>query len=101
VVGNWGDFQLRVTITAAGDIRLTSRQCDGAGTIKPRASGKNVFDIEWTFGAVPFCPFYGETIKSIAYAEAYTQGGSTLSKRLIIMGVDNTRAKGKGWFLLR
>jgi hypothetical protein len=101
VVGNWGDFLLRVTITPAGDIHLSSRQCDGNGTIKPRTTGKNVFDIEWTFGAIPACPFYGQTVKSIAFVEGFTQDASTLSQRLIIMGVDNSRAKGKGYFLLR
>lgn len=101
VVGTWGDFLLKVTITAAGEIRLSTRQCDGAGTIKPRASGKNVFDIEWTFGAIPACPFYGQTVTSTAFVEGFTQGGSTLSQRLIIMGVDSSRARGLGYFLLR
>jgi hypothetical protein len=101
VVGTWSDFLINFAITAAGEIHLSSRQCDGSGTIKPRASGKNVFDIEWTFVAIPACPFYGQTVKSIAFVEAYTPVGSTLSQRIIIMGVDNARTKGKGWYFYR
>lgn len=100
IAGSWGGLII-FTITPAGDIGVSSRQCDGHGTIKPRASGKNVFDIEWTFGAIPACPFYGETIKSIAILEGDAIGGIPGSQRLTIMGVDNSRAHGKGWVLTR
>lgn len=101
VLGAWGDALLRITIGIAGDIQLSSRQCDGKGTIKPRASGKNVFDIEWTFGAIPACPFYGQTVKSIAFVQAFNQYPTERGQNIIIMGVNDSRTAGKGWYLTR
>lgn len=101
VSGAWGDSLLRITIGITGDIQLSSRQCDGKGTIKPRASGKNVFDIEWTFGAIPACPFYGQAVKSIAFVQAFNQNPTERGQSIIIMGVNDSRTAGKGWYLTR
>lgn len=41
------------TIDPDGTFTLTTEGCEAAGTIQPRASGKNVFDVSVTFGPAP------------------------------------------------
>jgi hypothetical protein len=72
------------TFTATG-----SSGCTFGGTIAPRASGKNVFNLALTFGASP-CALPGQTATGIALAYPLTTGQT----QLILLGYDSTRTYG-------
>jgi hypothetical protein len=74
--------------TAAG-----SSGCTFSGTVTPRASGKNVFNVSLTFGAAP-CALSGQSGTGIAIAYPLT-GGLT---QLLIAATDSTRTYGAGVF---
>lgn len=74
------------TYTAAG-----SSGCNFSGTVTPRASGKNVFNVSLTFGAAP-CALAGQNGTGIAIAYPLT-GGLT---QLLIAATDSTRTYGAG-----
>jgi hypothetical protein len=101
IAGAWGDLSLAVNVTSAGDIRLSSRACDGKGIIKPRASGKNVFDIEWTFISIPACPFYGQTINSVAFVRSISENSNPATQKLVIMATDAGRTNARTFYLTR
>lgn len=63
-----------LAINGAGALSLTSTGgCTGTGTIVPRASGKNVFNVSVTFGGSP-CLLPGGTVGGIAVAYPLTGG---------------------------
>jgi hypothetical protein len=66
--------------------------CTLDGTIAPRASGKNVFDVDLTFGAAP-CAFPGESANGIAI-ESLVDG----QRQLIIAGTTTDRSNGTVMF---
>jgi len=70
ITGNW-DLNLEdgeiapTSISNTGAISgVSSGGCHFSGTVKPRASGKNVFDLAVTFGAAP-CALAGQSTKGI------------------------------------
>lgn len=76
------------TFTAAG-----SSGCSFSGTVTPRASGKNVFNVSLTFGAAP-CALPGQSGTGIALAYPLANGTS----QLVVAAHDSTRTYGTAVF---
>ena len=77
-----------VSVAATGAFSASNEGCAISGTISPRASGKNVFDVAIRFGAAP-CQLPGGTASGIAMVA--TQGPTS---ELTILAVDSTRTYG-------
>jgi len=95
VTGNWtirtalNDI---VPISIEGNGHFTGASIDGctmSGTVTPRASGKNVFDMTLTFGPAP-CALANVTGSGIATTLPYGSGQSLL----VIAGVDSSLSGG-------
>ncbi|HEY4653775.1 MAG TPA: hypothetical protein VIH22_04650 [Cyclobacteriaceae bacterium] len=74
----------------------TSNGCSYSGTISPRPSGKNVFDITLTYGAAP-CALPNLSISGIAVSYMLSDG---IRREFIMSGTDSSRANGyaaSGW----
>lgn len=68
---------ITLNVTAGGVVTATTVSgCTFSGTAAPRASGKNVFDINVTFGAAP-CVLAGQTASGIALAYPIAGGAQT------------------------
>lgn len=67
----------------------TTAGCNFSGTVTPRASGKNVFNVALTFGASP-CGLPGQAATGIAVAYPLTAGGT----ELVVGVVEGTRNYG-------
>ena len=78
-----------LSISANGILSGSTNGCAFSGTILPRASGKNVFNVSLTFGASP-CLLAGQTTSGIAL-DYLVAGGI---RQLLIGGVDITRSVG-------
>jgi hypothetical protein len=95
VTGTWATTSLtgervNVTVAASGTFTASSASgCNFSGTVAPRASGKNVFNVALTFGASP-CALAGQAATGIALAYP-TGSGST---QLIVAVTDSTRTVG-------
>jgi hypothetical protein len=100
VVGSWGQLRI-VAIRSDGLISLSSRECAAEGTIKPRASGKNVFDIEWTFLYQPACPYYGQAIKSVGFVRSLEPGPLQVESQFIIVSTDSARTTKRTYIFYR
>ena len=100
VAGSWGQIRV-LEVTAEGRISLSSRECAAVGTIKPRPSGKNLFDIEWSFLFQPQCPYYGQTLKAIGIARSAGSGAAPADNNFIIVNVDNTRTTKRTYIFSR
>jgi hypothetical protein len=79
---------ISLNVAANGAFTATSAGCGITGTVTPRASGKNVFNVSMTFGAAP-CALANQTATGIAVAAP--EGGST---QLLVAAVDGTRTYG-------
>lgn len=101
VVGAWTISDLvgvtsSLTVSANGAFTTSSGGCISTGTVTPRPSGKNVFDVSVKFGAVP-CALAGQTAKGIGL-EYPIAGG----KRQLMVAVENAaRTSGAVYFGLR
>ena len=83
-----------VTIANNGSFQGSNGGCAITGTITPRASGKNVFDVAVVSGAAP-CIAPGSTSTGIAVT--YLLSGST-TRELIVAGVNSDRSGGNAFF---
>lgn len=83
-----------VTIGTNGAFSGSNAGCSISGTIVPRASGKNVFDVSVVSGTSP-CLAPGSTSTGIAVT--YLLTGST-TRELIVAGVNGARTSGGGFF---
>ena len=98
VVGTWTISDLAgvtaaLTVSANGAFTTSSGGCISTGTVTPRSSGKNVFDVNLTFGAAP-CNFAGQSAHGIAL-EYILAGG----KRQLMVAVENaSRSNGTVYF---
>ena len=95
VSGSWTGTMLNgtaatVAISVGGAVTGTNGGCSFTGTALPRASGKNVFDVNITFGASP-CALPGQTATGIAIDYAIT---GTALKQLLVAVQDSTKANG-------
>lgn len=79
-----------VTISPPGSFTGTNAGCSISGTISPRPSGKNVFDVAVISGPAP-CVAPGSV--SVGIAVSYLLSGST-TRELVVAGVNSTRSAG-------
>ena len=98
ITGTWNltslrGFPVTLNIAAAGTFTATSSGCAFTGTIKPRSSGKNVFDVNLTYGAAP-CILAGASLSGIAIS--YTIG--TGQQELAIAAIDQARTGTSAFF---
>ena len=83
-----------VTIAATGAIQASGSGCNLTGTIAPRASGKNVFDVSLTLGGAP-CSSPGTTLRGVAVSHLVP---GTNTRELLVAGVDANRTSGAAFF---
>ena len=76
-------------IASTGAFTATSAGCVFTGSVTPRPSGKNVFNVALTFGSAP-CVLAGQSATGIAVAYPLATGGT----QLIVAAVDGARARG-------
>lgn len=85
---------IALTIAAGGTFSATSGLgCKFSGTVSPRASGKNVFNVNLTFGALP-CALPNQSASGIAVAYPLASGKT----QLLVAVVDSTRTVGTAGF---
>jgi hypothetical protein len=101
VSGTWSMTDLNgagvaVTISSTGALAASSLGCNFTGTVTPRASGKNVFNLELRFGPAP-CELPGQNATGIAVAYPLASGQT----QLLVTAVDGTRAYGAAAFGVR
>ena len=81
---------IAMNIASSGAFTAVSADgCSFSGTVTPRASGKNVFNLSMTFGAAP-CALAGQTAAGIALTYPLATGGN----QLLAAVVDGTRSFG-------
>lgn len=98
IAGIWNTTSLQgyastFNIAASGAFTATSGACDFSGSFKPRASGKNVFDVTMTFGPAP-CILAGQTLTGIGIDFMLNNG----KRQLMIAELDATRTSSAGFF---
>ena len=78
-----------ITISPAGAITVpTSPGCSAAGTVAPRASNKNIFNVTVTFTGATCAPGNGIATTGVAYYDAAT-------RQVLVMAL--TAAKSDGF----
>jgi hypothetical protein len=86
---------ITLNVTAGGSATGTSSLgCSMTGTVSPRPSGKNVFNVALTFGPAP-CLLPGQPATGIAVAYPVSSGGLT---QLIVGVTDSARNVGLAAF---
>lgn len=75
---------------AGGQVAATGNSCPFSGTIAPRASGKNVFDANLTFGSGS-CRLAGQAATGVAF-QWLQDGGSTRQLVIAATNADRTQA---------
>ena len=102
ISGSWSGFLLdgesgTVNIQTSGNFTSTSSSgCSASGTLTPRPSGKNVFNVSLTFGAYP-CLLPFQSISGIAVTYPLGNGTSQL-----IVGMDTpTKSAATAFFAIR
>ncbi|MCR5867945.1 hypothetical protein [Aquincola sp. J276] len=102
VQGSWtlttlqGEVQ-SVTVAANGNLTASGLSgCNFSGTVLPRASGKNVFDVTLRFGPAP-CALPNQTATGIALAYPLDNG----STQLVVAVHDAGRTAGTAAFGVR
>lgn len=98
IVGSWNMTSLQgsdvaLNIASSGDFTGSSDGCTFSGTIQPRASGKNVFNVSLTFGAAP-CVLPGQSANGIGFEFLLSNG----QRQFIVAGTN--AARDRGTFLL-
>lgn len=99
IQGSWSLTSLAgapasLNVSAAGALTGSSQGCTFSGTITPRPSGKNVFNVALTFGAAP-CLLPGQSASGIAISNLVA---GTARRQLIVAGVNSTRTSGTALF---
>lgn len=86
-----------VEVSPTGRISaLTSLGCNFTGTVAPRASGKNVYDVSLVFGGPP-CRLAGQTVAGVGIIVETTAD----TKRLLLAATDASRNFGVSFAALR
>lgn len=80
------------TVAPNGTVTGGGGNCQGSGTVMPRPSGKNVFNITVNFGAT--CRFANQTFTGVALSYPLSAGG----QQLLVAYVDSTRSQGQALF---
>jgi hypothetical protein len=86
-----------ITINTDGSFNMVDGQCVSTGTMKPRASGKNVFNLTIKFGDAP-CAMANQTAKGVAITYPLT---STGEMQLMAAAVSPSREQGVAFFGIR
>lgn len=91
VAGRWSlvsieGAEANATVAADGTFNTTLDGCAFSGAFKPRASGKNVFDVALSFGPAP-CVLAGQRLD--AHAILYNDNDNGL--RMLATGVDESK----------
>ena len=89
-------MSISITFSPDGSFTMTDGSCWSTGTMKPRASGKNVFDVSVTFTGS--CTMANETATGVAVAYPLT---STGQMQLIAAVVSPSRTQGMAFFANR
>ena len=85
---------LAIDIAASGTFTATSGLgCNLSGTVTPRPSGKNVFNVSITFGPAP-CALAGQSVTGIAVAYPIASGKT----QLIVAATNSGRTVGTAAF---
>lgn len=99
VTGSWsltditGD-SISLSVGSTGAFTAsTGSGCNFSGTVIPRASGKNVFNVSLTFGASP-CLLAGQTVNGIAINYPVTGGRN----QLVVSVINSSRIVGTAAF---
>ena len=100
IVGSWSGtflngYASNVSISSSGNIIGTVATCSYTGTLKARASGKNVFDFTITNGAG--CSVNGLVQSGIAITYITNTG----KRQLLAAGIDSTKTLGDMFFAQR
>ncbi len=99
ITGSWTTSTLTgesvaINIASNGSFAASSSAgCNFSGTVTPRASGKNVFNVSLTFGAAP-CALAGQPATGIAVAYPLANGQT----QLLVAVVDSGRTAGTAAF---
>ena len=99
VAGSWSTTGLSgegVSLNIAANGAFTANSafgCQFSGTVTPRPSGKNVFNVALTFGAAP-CALPGQTGTGIALAYLLSSGKT----QLLVTVTDSARTYGSAVF---
>lgn len=101
IAGNWATLSfsggsVSVNVSANGSVTTMEGGCSGSGSIAPRPSGKNVFNVSLTFGASP-CVLPGQTVTGIAVVYPLPTGQT----QLIAAVVNSSRTAGIAVFGIR
>lgn len=103
VTGSWSGTTLdgtatTVTISSAGAVSGNSNGCMFTGTIAPRGTGKNVYDVAITFGSMAACD--APNLAATGIGITYPISGTTRSQFLV--GVQNLgRTAGDAFIAIR
>jgi len=92
IVGTWnmtllGGMPASLTVAANGGLTGASDGCNFLGTIRSRASGKNVFDVTINFGAAP-CVLANQTMTGNAVSYILIDG----KRQLLVAASDAARS---------
>lgn len=102
VAGNWnmslltGETAAIVVNSSGAFTGVSSLGCQFSGSLVPRASGKNVFNVSLTFGGSP-CALPNQVGTGVAVNSAVSGGAS----QLIVLVTDGSRTYGTGAFGVR
>ncbi len=80
-------------IATSGAFVGSADGCIFSGTVSPRAAGKNIFDLTWTFGGAP-CAQPKMTGQGIGVSYLLSSG----SRELVLMVVNGSRSLGTGFY---
>lgn len=102
IAGEWGLIDIdgmptQLAIAANGAFTGNVYDCQFSGTFTPRPSGKNVFDVRWTFGAAP-CALAGLSESGIAISNLLP---GTATRQLTLGITDASRTQGNAIFGIR
>lgn len=95
VRGSWGvalssGETASLSISDSGALLgVSSSGCHFNGQVRPRPSGKNVFNVSVTSGSAP-CDAPGQTVTGVALTYPLANG----SKQLVVVGTDAARSRG-------
>jgi hypothetical protein len=101
IAGSWSatssyGTSVSINVTAAGALTLQDFTCTGTGTVTPRSSGKNVFNLKVTFGSNG-CALPGVTATGIAIAYPLSTGQT----QIIAAVTNSARTEGVAVFGIR
>ncbi len=85
--GNTSSSSVSVGISSLGVVSATDSGCSIAGTVIPRASGKNIFNVSVTFTGTTCALGNGSTANGVAYYDSTT-------RQLLVLALNNAKTDG-------